>query len=174
MTPFSLGGNAILWRRGFRWCGQGLAGTFVLTALAHLLDVLLDLRTLLRREHVHHLLTQLLTGLRVGRAALGMGLAVLLHELLELRLLLVAQGDAVKHAHEAVAVMAAVPLTLGLRAERTGRGRLVRLLREDRHRSDQRRAQGGGKKKRTKGFHWVVLRGEGLAVRLTYGAGKFA
>lgn len=118
---------------------------------AHLLHVLLHLRALLRGEHVHDLPTQLLASLParlwIGLAALRMRLAELLHDLLDLRLLLSAQIDAAEHPHEAApAVMMALPLALALRRPRR---RLACLLSKDRNGGCQCRAQRNGKKIRT-------------------------
>lgn len=112
----------------------------LLPALAHLLYVLLDLRALLRREHVHDLLAKLLVRLaarlRIHLAAARMRLTELLHDLLDLRLLLIAQFDAAQHAHEAVAsVPVAVPLAL-LRLHGSLRRRLPGLLRKYRDGGD--------------------------------------
>jgi hypothetical protein len=132
----------------------------LLPALAHLLHVLLNLRALRRRKHVQHLLAQLLVRLtaclRVHPGAARMRLAELLHDLLELRFLLIAQIYAAKHAHEAVpsAVAVALPLAVpGLGGAL--RRRLPGLLRKHRDGGNQSAAQRGGKKKGTKGFHWV-------------------
>lgn len=130
--------------------------------IAQLLHVLLDLRLLRRREHVHELGAQLLAGLfaglRVRQAALRMRLAVLLHDLLDLRFLLVGQSHALEQTHETMAVpVTAMPLALALSgAEDALRRRLARLLCKDGHRGKKRGAQRHGKKKGSKGFHEVV------------------
>ncbi len=116
----------------------------------HLLDVLLNLRTLLRGEDVHDLRAHLLTRLNAGAASARMRLTESLNDLLDLRFLLIAERDAVQHAHEAVAAMVMAALRGSCRR---GRGS---LLRERRERRDERNAQCRGKKKRTKGLHWMV------------------
>lgn len=150
-------------------------------ALAHLLHVRLHLRLLLRREHVHELLTQLFVrraaSLRVRLAAFGMRLVELLHDLLHLRFLLVGQIHAAQHAHEAVAaaVAMALPLPLVLRSGSALRRRLAGLLRKYRNGSNECGAQCRGNDERTKGFHWVFkLRGDEVAFKITHDAGELA
>lgn len=114
--------------------GGGRCGGLAVPALTHLLHVLLHLRALLGREHVHDLRTKLLARLapclpiRLTLTISGMGLAELLHELLDPRFLLIAQIHAAHHAHEAVTVsVPALPLALALRRRRR---RLAGLLRK--------------------------------------------
>lgn len=134
---------------------MAVAAGLLLILLAHLLNVLLHLRTLLRREYVHDLLHELLAclalSLGVGHAAFRMRLAELLHDLLDLRFLRIAQIHAAQRAHEAAVV--ALPLTVAL-AVGARRRRLRGLLREYRDGGYQGDAERRRKKKRTKGFHW--------------------
>jgi hypothetical protein len=133
-------------------------------AFAHLLHVLLHLSALLRREHVHDLRAKLLARLaprlpiRLSLTVSRVGLAELMHNLLDPRSLLIGQVHAAHHAHEAAMVsMAALPLALALRRRRR---RLPGLLRKHCYRQGERGAERRGKKKSRKGFHWVVaLRG---------------
>lgn len=96
--------------------------------LAHLLEVLLELRSLCRRQDIHDLLMYLIA-LGLGRAdAVGVGLAKFLHDLRDLRLLGIRQIQILEHPHHAV------PMGLPLLAGRW-RARRSALLCEDGRRS---------------------------------------
>lgn len=113
--------------------------------LAHPLHVLPDLHALLRGEHAHDLLVQLLPRLPVRRAGGRVSLAELLHDVPDLRFLPSAQIHAAHHVrHESVTM----PLSVALpcRAENAAGRRLRRLLREDRCGGSQCGAQSRGKK----------------------------
>jgi hypothetical protein len=120
-----------------------------LPLLTELLYLRLELRTLLRREHVHDLRAQLFARLRVGPLALRARLPELLHDLPDLRFLLIRQIEIAKHAHRAAAMMVALPLP----ARCGGVRRRLRLLSEAGNGYDDRGYQGNGKKNGTKNRH---------------------
>jgi hypothetical protein len=66
---------------------------------AHLFEVFLELRALIRREHVHDLLAHRFPGLRIARTPLRMRGAVSAEDLADLSTLLVAETEVAECAH---------------------------------------------------------------------------